>query len=153
MFRKMITIMIALSIFTCSAMASSQNGLKAAFNEFHYAVTVEWDQQDQSFLEARKAELAQALIDSGLTQAEILEFAKSQIKDEAVKRDLENTLQAVSANKLSPEEAEAIMIKSIEKSQMSGASWNGRVILMGVGIVLTSFVVIFIYTLSKIPEC
>ena len=43
--------LLALMIFVGSAEAAAGNGLKEAFDEFQYAMSVEWDQKDASFFE------------------------------------------------------------------------------------------------------
>lgn len=147
MFSKFITMVLALSIFSVSAMANTNNGLKEAFEEFNYAVNVEWDQKDASFLEAKKLELTQAidaLEAEGMTRAELITFAKSQIKDAALAKSLDTVLNAVSTNAMSVEQAQEIMIKSMEKSQSSGANWNGAIIITPGVLILILVVIILV---------
>lgn len=147
MFSKFITLILALSIFSVSAMANTHDGLKAAFEEFNYSITVEWDQKDASFLNAKKLELSQAigaLEAEGMTRLELITFAKSQIKDAAVAKSLDAVLDAVAMNTLTAEQAQDIMIKAMENSQSSGANWNGTIIITPIGLVILILVIIVV---------
>lgn len=139
MFAKIITFLLACSIFSASAMPNTNDGLKAAFDEFNYSVTVEWDQKDPSFLEAKKLELMQTISGleaEGMTRAELITFAKSQLKDANLIKNLDSVLEAISLNKMTSEEANNFMIRSIENSQSQGANWNGVIILTPVGLLI-----------------
>lgn len=139
MFFKIIAFLLACSIFSASAMPSTTQGLKAAFDEFNYSVTVEWDQKDPSFLEAKKLELMQTISGleaEGMTRSELIAFAKSQLKDANLIKNLDSVLEAISLNKMTSEEANNFMIRSIENSQAQGANWNGVIILTPVGLLI-----------------
>lgn len=147
MFSKFITLVLALSIFSGSAMASTHNGLKTAFEEFNYAITVEWDQRDASFLEAKKLELSQAigaLEAEGMTRKELITFAKSQIKDATLAKSLDSVLDAVAMNTMTAEQAQDIMIKAMQKSQSTGANWNGTIVIAPVGLLILILVIIIV---------
>ena len=139
MFLKIIAFLLACSIFSASAMPSTNQGLKAAFDEFNYSVTVEWDQKDPSFLEAKKLELMQTISGleaEGMTRSELITFAKSQLKDATLIKNLDSVLEAISLNKMTSEEANNFMIRSIQNSQAQGANWNGVIILTPVGLLI-----------------
>ncbi len=139
MFLKIIAFVLACSIFSASAMPDTNDGLKAAFDEFNYSVTVEWDQKDPTFLEAKKLELMQTISGleaEGMTRAELITFAKSQLKDATLIKNLDSVLEAISLNKMTSEEAQNFMIRSIENSQAQGANWNGVIILTPVGLLI-----------------
>jgi len=83
MFKKLITLMMVLSIFTVQAHASTHDGLKAAFDELNYALTVEWDQKDKDFHASQMKKFTASLRDlqsKGLTNAQLVDFAKSQVR-------------------------------------------------------------------------
>ena len=144
MFLKILTFVLACSIFSASAMSNTKHGLKTAFDEFNYAITVEWDQKDPAFLEARKLELMQsisALEAEGMTRLELIEFAKSQLKDAALIKNLDSVLEAISLNKMTTEEAQNFMIRAIGNSQSQGANWNGVIILTPVGLLILVLII------------
>ena len=145
MFKKFITMMMVFAIFTVHAQATSQNGLKAAFDEMNYALTVEWDQKDQSFYEAQLKKFTATVRDlqkSGLTNAQMIDFAKSQVKDAKVAKDLETAFSMITINKMSSEEASRYMMDSMKRAYSNGASWNGDVLVyLAVGLLIVALAV------------
>jgi hypothetical protein len=141
MFKKFITVMMAVAIFTVSAHASTQSGLKAAFDELNYALTVEWDQKDQNFHKAQVKKFNESILElqsQGLTSAEFAQFIKSEVKNERIAKDLETALNMISLNRMSRDEASKYMMSVMEKAYANGASWNSRNggALVGLGIIL-----------------
>lgn len=145
MFKKFITMMMVIAIFTVSAQATTQNGLKAAFDEMNYALTVEWDQQDKNFYEAQLKQFTatvRELQKAGLTNAQMISFAKSQVKDAKVAKDLETAFSMITINKMSSEEASKYMMDSMKRAYSNGASWNGDVLLyLAVGLLVVALAV------------
>lgn len=139
MFKKMITLMMVVSIFTVNAYATSNAGLKAAFDELNFALTVEWDQKDQSFYSAQMKKFSgvvRELQAKGLTNAQLINFVKAEIKDEKISRDIQTALTMISIQKMSPAEAADYMSKTMKNAYAKGASWNGdaTLLLLGVGV-------------------
>lgn len=139
MFKKFISLMMVFSIFTVTAHASTQNGLKAAFDELNYSLNVEWDQKNQEVYKTKVAEFtatARELM-KNMSTAELVAVVKSEIKDARVAKDMETALNIIALNKMSSAEASKYMIDAMEKSFSKGASWNGAAnVLLGVGILL-----------------
>ncbi len=147
MFLKSIALCLAFTIFTASAMASTNDGLKKAFDEFNYSVQVEWDQKDPSFMEAKKLELMQTIAGfeaEGMTRAELIGFAKSQLKDATLIKSLDSVLEAVSMNTMTSQEAQNIMIRAINNSQSQGANWNGIIVVTPVGLLILILIIVII---------
>lgn len=138
MIKKFIAFVMIFTLFTVSAQASVQVGLKAAFDELNYALNVEWDQKDQAFYKAQVRsfnETVKELMANGLTQTEFVEFVKSEVKNERVAKDMETALSMISLNNMSSAQASKYMIETMEKSYSAGASWNGRAnVLLSLGI-------------------
>jgi ethanolamine utilization microcompartment shell protein EutL len=133
MFKRLIAFMMVIFIFTTAAQASVRNGLKTAFDELNYNLNVAWDQKDQSFYHVQvKAFTAnlQLLQTQGLTNAELINFIKAEVKDAQLADDIEKTLNIISFNKMPPTEASNYMIQAMEKSYSHGASWNGHVVTL-----------------------
>lgn len=145
MFKKLIAMMLVLSVFTVQANASTHEGLKAAFNELNYSLTTEWDQKDKSFYEAKMKEFSATLRDlqaKGLTNAQLLDFAKSEIKDAKAAKDLETAMTMVQVNKMSSAEASKYVLETMKKSYSAGASWNGEVFMyLAVGVLIVALAV------------
>jgi hypothetical protein len=132
MFRKIFGMIMVLSIFVAQAQAASHNGLKAAFDELNYSLVVEWDQKDKDFYFAQMKKFTTTLKDlqaKGLTNAQLVEFVKSEVKDERVAKDLETAFSVISINKMSSEEASQYMVETMKRSYSNGASWNGTATL------------------------
>lgn len=145
MFKKLISMMMVLSIFTVQAHASTQDGLKAAFDELNFALTVEWDQKDKSFHESQMkkfAETVRELQEKGLTNAQMIEFAKSQVKDKKLAKDLETAFNMIQINKMSSAEANKYILETVKNSYSTGASWSGEVfVYIAVGVLVVALAV------------
>lgn len=141
MFRKFISLFLILSVFSFSAQAGTQAGLKEAFDELNYALTVEWDQQDSAFYEAQTEKFyheLKSLRDEGLSDADLLAFVKSNISNQEQLAEVENVLNIINTQKMSHAEA-AELIVSLNLSQ-KGASWNGVIyVLGGVGVLVLAY--------------
>ncbi len=128
MLLKIISLLISLSLFSASASASTHQGLKTAFDEMSYALTVEWDQQDPEFYEVAMSTFRtkiRQLQQQGVSNGELLAFARSEVKDERVARDLDTAFSVVTVNKLSPDEATKYVVDTIKRSYSKGANWTG----------------------------
>jgi hypothetical protein len=144
-FKKLIALMMVLSIFTVQANASTNAGLKAAFDELNYSLTVEWDQKDKDFHADQMKTFTSTIRDlqsKGLTNAQLVEFAKSEVKNAQVAKDLETALNMIQINKMSAAEANKYIIDTMKKSYSAGASWNGEVfIYLAVGVLIVALAV------------
>lgn len=140
MFKKMITLLMVMTIFTVHANAASQNSLKAAFDEMNYALTVEWDQKDKEFYTEQMKKFKATLNElqaKGLTNAQLVEFVKSEVKDKSIARDIETAFSMITINKMNQEDASRYMVDTMKKSYSSGASWGGEAIMyLAVGLLI-----------------
>lgn len=145
MFKKLIALMLIVSMFTVQANASTNQGLKTAFNELNFALTTEWDQKDKTFYEAKMKEFSATLRDlqaKGLTNAQLIDFAKSEIKDAKAAKDLETAMSMVELHKMSSADASKYVLEAMKKSYSSGASYNGEVIVyLAVGVLIVAIAV------------
>ncbi len=128
MIRKFITLMMVVAIFTVQAQASTHNGLKAAVDEMTYALTVEWDQKDPEFYEstmnAFRVKVSE-LQKQGLSNTQLLDLAKAQLKDARLARDLDTAFSVITVNRLSEEEAMNHVVDTMKRSYGKGANWAG----------------------------
>jgi hypothetical protein len=146
MFKKLIAMMLVLSTLTVQAAnASTTDGLKAAFDELNYSLTVEWDQKDKEFHATQMKNFTASIRDlqsKGLTNAQLVDFAKSQVKNAQVAKDLETALNMIQINKMSGAEANKYILETMKKSYSAGASWNGEVfIYLAVGVLIVALAV------------
>lgn len=111
-----------------SATTSVKEELKTAYDELNYALTVEWDQKDGSFRAAQMETFNNVITNlklEGITNDELMNFAKSQIKDANIAKDFENALSVVK-NKLTGNEANQYITEAMKNSYASGANWKGE---------------------------
>lgn len=139
MFKKLFAFSIISCLFMVQAHATAQNGLKAAFDELNYALTVEWDQNDRNFynsnMEQFKTSL-NSLQEQGLSNQDLVNFTLTQVKDEKLAKDLQTAFTMITINKLSQSEAQRYVTDVMNKSYSRGASWGGEVIVGAVFLIL-----------------
>ncbi|MFL5783824.1 MAG: hypothetical protein ACJ76H_04380 [Bacteriovoracaceae bacterium] len=144
MFKKLVTLMIAVA-FTTTAFAGSNPGLKSAFDELNYSLTVEWNQKDKSFYDAQMKKFKDTLAGlqaKGLTNAELIEFVKAEVKDAKVAKDMQTAFTMIQIQKMSASDAANYMTETMKKSYSTGASWNGEAVMyIGIGVLLIAVAV------------
>jgi hypothetical protein len=143
MFKRISVLLVAMLIFTTNSFAASQSGLKEAFNEFNYSVSVEWDQKDKAFYDQQVKKLQaemQVQQANGVTNADLVQFVISESKNESLKKDLSLVLLQMKINQMSQAEALAIVKDKLNKTYAEGASWSGRgdQIIIGLVVVLVA---------------
>ena len=128
MFKRLSTLLLAFAfVTTASASTVGAHSIKAAIDEFNFAVTVEWDQQDQAFYQAQmKKFLANlnTLRAQGATTAEIIDVAVSTVKNEKLASEMKSILELIEVEKLSVEEAQGMLLEATKNSSSTGASWS-----------------------------
>ena len=140
MLKKLITLMMVFAITTTSAFANSHAGLKTAFDELNYSLTVEWNQKDKAFYDAQMKKFNATLKElqaKGLTNAELIAFVKSEVKDAKVAKDMETAFTMIQLQKMNASQAANSMTETMKRSYSVGASWNGDAALyIGLGVLL-----------------
>ena len=139
MFKKLFAFSIISCLFVVQAHATAQNGLKAAFDELNYALTVEWDQSNRDFyntqMEQFKSNLG-SLQEQGLSNQDLVNFTLTQVKDQKLAKDLETAFSMISINKMSEKDAQRYITDVMNKSYSQGASWGGEVIVGAIVLIL-----------------
>lgn len=113
--------------FTLNAFASTgvMGQLESKIDEYNYAVTVEWDQKDQSFFDKETQKFTQELdklfSEQGLTSAELTTLLEKKIKDKNLLNSIKLKISLMKS--LSPKE----IMDSLKKDNLysHGASWSG----------------------------
>lgn len=108
--------------------------LEKSFDNYNYALTVEWDQKDTAFLEKTSYDFSmklQDLINAGLTSEQIIQFVGNKMNDknqfETLKQVISSHPDILTANDL------AYVLEAHSKSfYAQGARWNGEAVLTGV---------------------
>jgi hypothetical protein len=147
MFKKFLALALCFVVTSVHASALSQNNLKTAFDDLSYSLSVEWDQKDKAFYNAEMKKFQDqvaTLQANGMSNQELVEFTKSQLKDEKMAKDLEVAFNMISLNKLSASDARKLVLDTVGKSYSRGASWNGA----GTVIVAAAVVLILVVALA-----
>ncbi len=131
MCKKFLFSIIALCLLTAQSFAVTNNGLKTAFDEMNYSLSVEWNQTDRAFYNAQMEKFAASLRTANVSNQELVEFAVSQVKDEKASKDLRTALTMVQINNMDQKEAQKYVMDVMNKSYSRGASWNGGAVIGG----------------------
>jgi hypothetical protein len=126
--KKLLSLVMLLSFVTVQANAATFNGLESAFKEFSYTVGSEIDPQTDKELYKEATKKMNAAIEKaqkeGMTNAELIEFAKSKIVDPTVREAFENATTMVQLQALSSKEARKLIIDAFKNSFAEGAQWS-----------------------------
>lgn len=106
---KLLSIFLCLC-FTLPVFAGNGPSINDSIDELNYALTVEWDQQDEAFLKAAIATFKADLSSRGISNEELLSMVAKQ-------------------NNMSEEEL--INLVKTSASYKKGASWNGVIYVLG----------------------
>ena len=133
MFRKIFFLLTIMSTLTVHAQAplNQVETLKKAYDELSFSLEVEWDGENNKFYSKKLSEFqktVEKLQENGMTNAELLEFAKRNVKDKNLAKDLDNLFSSVKTQNMTASEARQFVIEYIGKNYASGASWSGSVI-------------------------
>lgn len=131
MCKKFLFSIIALCLLTAQSFAVTNNGLKTAFDELNYSLSVEWNQTDRAFYNAQMEKFGKALRTANVSNKELVEFTIAQVKDEKIAKDLRTALTMVQINNMDQKEAQKYVMDVMNKSYSQGASWNGGAVIGG----------------------
>lgn len=151
---RFLSVILAFTL-SMNVFAGSVVELEKSLNDYHYALTVEWDQKDAAFYEAKSqeffAQMTKLIQEEGLSQAEVLKLAESKMDKSAVEA-LKLKFSLLSKNTSAEELAQAIK-ESSQNLYAQGASWNGSVIIpVAVGLVIAGVIGYAIW-FSATHEC
>lgn len=138
------------------AATGSISALEQAVDEYQFALTVEWDQKDNKFLDAQTevffAKLQKLIKDEGLSQKEIMAFAESKMQDKDALAALK--LKASLLAKANNTEELTKLVKEASKDfYAQGASWNGATVVpVVIGLVIVG-VIGYAVWFSATHEC
>jgi hypothetical protein len=132
--------------FSLNVMASTGTvqELERQLDDYHYSLSVEWDQEDQKFYETRTneffAKLKKLIMEEGLSQDQIMTLVEKKVHNKKVVEALKLKL-GLMAGKSSPEELAKIIQDSSKDLYSQGASWNGQVVItVAIGLLVAAVV-------------
>lgn len=136
-FSKFYTIFYAFLLFSSSSHASS--GFKELIQQYQYAITVEWDQQDKEFLKEEETKLMKGikeLLQNGQSPDQYINDVLTLIPDLQRRQDIESALKLYGDSKLSKEQLMFFLNQHASSIGQQGSSWSttGKILL---GIVIT----------------
>lgn len=152
MLKNFFLIVLTFTIFSSQTFATTGNGLKTAFDEFNYAISVEWDQKDQRFYEAAKAKLESKIREAqsrGASNGEFIDALASYVHSEDLKAELQYIRTQTELGLLSSNEIAPRIQEILGRSYQKGASWiSDAAFLTIVGVVFVAFLVAYIACVS-----
>lgn len=110
-------------------LTSSEQKVTDAFDRFHYAMAVEWDQQDPAFKAAAQSELEKALVElmkAGVTASEIQKAMEKSILQGKVQGDYKRLVAAISSQDMTTEQATEMAMDFMDKNYHEGTSFAGQ---------------------------
>ncbi len=119
------------------AASGGSAGLQEAFNEYEYAITVEWDQKDKAMEEKINKEFY-SKVDGlfkkeGMTAAAVEEFLASRVHDKAKLASIKAQANLLSLEADSSADLAALLSKAAPDMGLSGTSWNGSTVVLQIG--------------------
>lgn len=122
----LLSLCLTMNVFASSGLSSQ---VQRTMDDYQYAMTVEWDQQDRSFAEAQTRRLFQefsALFAQGMTSEELLKIVEARIKNPALIQELRLKAQTLPIG--SQEELIQALADTSASFYSEGASWNGTAV-------------------------
>ncbi len=142
---RLVSLFVALC-FSVNVMASTGTvqELERHLDDYHYALSVEWDQKDQKFYDAKTneffAKLQTLIKEDGLSQDQIMTLVNNKVPNKAVVDALKLKLSLLSKG-ASAEELAAIVKESSKDFYSQGASWNGSVVFpVAIGLLVAAVI-------------
>lgn len=142
-FRFNLGLLLALSIFIASVIPQNVQAstltdvrIDEVFDRFHYAINVEWDQQDVAFKEQAAQDLKSALLvleASGVTMEEIQQYISETFLDARTRLEYQRLIAALKTQNVSQKEATLVAMKFMNQNMALGMNFNGEGAIRGGG--------------------
>lgn len=138
-------LMLALSIFMSTVVPSNVQAVTVkeykmtskqatasvdeVFQKFQYAMSVEWDQKDETFKQQAEKDLISALlalVESGISLEEIQAHMQKTILSAEARVEYQRMVSAMEGQNLSKDEITAKTLEFMKNAQAQGLSFNGE---------------------------
>lgn len=143
--KKMISLVL-LFCLSLNVMADTAGVLKLErqLDDYKYAMTVEWDQKDVKFKDAKTKEfyagLEKLVREDGVSQLEIMALMEKKFVNHKALEALRLKL-ALLGNAKSPETLAKALEDSSKDMYTQGASWNGEIVIpLAIGIIVVAVI-------------
>lgn len=115
--------------------------LRTAFDRLNYSIQVEWDQKDRMFYNNKVSDFkatVQDLQGKGLTNTEIIEFVKLNIKDKKIAGDIDKLFETVKNSSMTEAEIRDFIMDYVGKNYSDGANYtdSGSAGILAVGVLV-----------------
>ncbi len=133
---KLISLLIAFCFsFNVLAAAGTIQELEKHLDDFHYTLSVDWDQKDQKFYENQTqlffGKVKYLMDNDGLTAEQIIKLVEQKIPNKKTMEALKLKMSMIPKTS-SPEELARILSESTKDFYNQGASWNGVILIPSV---------------------
>jgi hypothetical protein len=119
------SLFLSLIITTQFAFATTSDGLKQAMDEFHFAMTVEWDQRDQIFAQDQQLKF-QATIEKLIVDGLTLDQLKAAFNKNS-QLNVDHLINEISEQNITDsQQVQKYILQRLESSYAKGANWTGE---------------------------
>ncbi len=132
---KFLSLLLCLCLSTNVFCSTNLRDLEISLDEYHYALTVEWDQNDKDFYNAQTEKFFAAVRACGLSKEEVLSFVEKKAKNKSTVDSLKLKAEIFSKQADSSKELAELLLNSSSDFYSQGANWTGDTVLIG-GIVI-----------------
>jgi hypothetical protein len=132
---KFLSLLLCLCLSMNTFASTSFQDLERSLDEYHYALTVEWDQKDKDFYNAQTNKFFAAIRASGLSKEDLLSFIEKKTKNKSAVESMKLKAEILSKQADSDTELAEMLRISSGDYYSQGASWTGDTVLIG-GIIL-----------------
>ena len=108
---------------------SQMKQLKSAFDQLNFSLQVEWDQKDKKFYNQKIGEFhkeIKKLQAEGLSNEELLEFVKLNIKDKKLASDIDDLFATIKTSGMTQKEARKFALDYVSRNYAQGVNWLGE---------------------------
>lgn len=144
--------------FSLNVMASTGTiqQLESSLNDYQYSLSVEWDQKDQKFYDAKTqqfyASIEKLIKEDGLSKEQLLGFVELKVKNQDFVNALKLKMSLLS-NGASAEELSKMVAETSKEMYAKGASWNGEIIMPVIAVLVIVAIVGYSYYWESKHEC
>lgn len=125
MLSKFFSLILTLIVTTQVSLAASQEGLKKAFDQYNYTLSVEWDHHNPEIAYQAASDFMGKVKAMGLSNDAVVDYVASRIKDARVSAEMKDLYSKITNHEVSQDELQEILDQSEAKAYASGASWAG----------------------------
>ena len=127
MLKKLSTLFLTLCLVSTAA---TNDSLKAALDDLNYTLSVELSKKDQEGRNKALSEFNKKVLavkaSEGLTDADVVDFMASEIKDEAAAQEIKTAYSMISLQNMSPEQTSKFLSETATKTMSEGAAWSSE---------------------------